>query len=178
MRRWLALFLVVDVLIAFGVASWALFLRPSAADLTGGVDAVVVLAGGGPRLETGVRLVEDGAAPLLVLSDGGEESWEAVEKLCAADHDYELECFTPEPANTIGEARAVGFTAELRDLRSLVVVTTTTHARRAQLRLSRCTDARVQMMTVDQNLSPLGLVTAVLHEWAGMAEAVMLTGDC
>ena len=178
MRRRVVLGTAALLLVAFCVTSWALFLRPWTADLSNGVDAVVVLAGGGPRIDGGVSLMQEGVAPLLILSDGAEERWEEVEELCNAEHDYELDCFTPDPANTVGEARAVAFTAELRDLDSLVLVTTRTHARRAQLRFDRCTDARVQVMTVDQELSPFGTVVAVLHEWAGMAEAVVLERHC
>lgn len=141
-------------------------------------DAVVVLAGSGSRLATGQALAEQGVAPVLLVSDGGEDDWAAIERVCEAPADYAVRCLTPDPATTRGEARAVADLADRHALDRLVVVTSAYHLARAELWLRRCTDADVVGVATEQpwsqRLSPARLV----HEWAGLARAWLLERAC
>lgn len=141
-------------------------------------DAVVVLAGSGARLATGQTLAEQGVAPVLVVSDGGEAHWPAIERVCRAPADYAVRCLTPDPATTRGEARAVGDLADLHGLDRLVVVTSAYHLARADLWLRRCTDAEIRRVATDQPLSQRLSPARLVHEWAGLARAWLLERAC
>lgn len=141
-------------------------------------DAVVVLAGSGSRLATGQALAGQGVAPVLVVSDGGEEHWPAIEQVCDAPADYAVRCFTPDPATTRGEARAVGDLAHRHALDRLVVVTSAYHLARAELWLRRCTDADVAGVATQQPWSQRLSPDRLAHEWAGLARAWLLERAC
>jgi uncharacterized SAM-binding protein YcdF (DUF218 family) len=141
----------------------------------GSADAVVALAGGGPRVARAEVLVQRGVAPLLVVSDGGEEEWDVLDAACAAERAaYEVRCFTPDPATTGGEARAVARLAHHLDLDSVVVVTSPHHAARAELRVARCAEAEVLRAITDQ---PTRL-RSVVREAAGLAHAWLFDRGC
>ena len=172
MRRLLAA--VLPLALAFGAASWWMLLRPGPEPPPS--DAVVVLAGGGQCIRTGVQLVERGHSPTLIVSDGGEVGWEEVERLCASHPSYQVVCFTPQPANTRGEARAIAALADELNVDSLILVTVPTHRLRARVLLQRCTDLRISTVAAPADENWLGTARAVVHEWAGLLEATVDRG--
>ena len=140
----LALALALVAAVALVGLTYPLFVFPPT-DPPGRADAVVVFAGGdGERQEEGVRLVREGVAPVLVISDGGEPDAPRARLCRERPAGLRLYCFTPDPATTRGEARRFAELAEREGWRSLVLVTSTYHVLRAGLLLERCYDGRVR----------------------------------
>lgn len=157
------------LVIALVAVNLKLFVWPSTGDV-GHADAVVVLAGGeGERLAHALDLMDDGVAPTLVASTGPD-------RLCSADLSYEVVCFLPDPSNTRGEAEAVASIAEERGWTSVVLVTSTYHATRAELLLDRCYPGSVTVAPATPHKSALAWVFAIAHEWGGLAEAAVERG--
>ena len=97
-------------------------------------DAIVVLGGRANRLPVGLRLHEEGVAPVLLVfnsSGAGDD-----------EHVYER----PDPYTTRGEARAIARLADEHGWRSVVVVTSGYHVPRARLIVRRAYDGEVQMV--------------------------------
>jgi uncharacterized SAM-binding protein YcdF (DUF218 family) len=168
-------FLVVAVTLGAVTARW--FVWPASAE-PAGADVIVVFAGGrGERLRTAVRLVEQGIATTLVISNGRDPRWRDANRLCAGWPGVTVLCPTPRPGTTEGEARMVAALAEQRHWRSVVLVTSTYHLRRASLLLRRCYPGEVQPVAARPTLSPV-LITRIAHEWAGLLAAVALRRGC
>ena len=75
--------------------SFPLFVFP-ATDEPGRADAVVVFAGaGGDRQSEGVRLVREGVAPVLVVSDGGQAGSPGARLCRRRPAGLRLHCLTP-----------------------------------------------------------------------------------
>ena len=147
-----------------------LFLWPSTSTLHH-ADAIVVFAGGnGERLNKGLALARDGYAPYLVAST-------APDQLCNARESFSVICFSPDPSNTRGEAEAIGRLARKHRWNRLILVTSTYHVTRARLLLDRCYSGSVEVALVQPHQGYLGLLGAVIHEWGGLAEA-MLKRSC
>jgi uncharacterized SAM-binding protein YcdF (DUF218 family) len=165
-----AVVLAVLVVVTVIVVNVRLFVFP-ASSTPAHADAVVVLAGGnGERLDRGLELVRDGVASNLVLSTGPNE-------ICAAQHDFEVYCFLPDPDDTRGEAEAVARIAAREGWDHLVLVTSEYHATRARLLLERCFPGMLDVSAAHSDKSPLPLLWAIGHEWGGLAEAA-LHRDC
>ena len=140
-RRLLGLGLVVVVVLGglWGIAAGVLV--QAATDTAHPADALVVFAGGrGERLSKALVLLQQQVAPVLVISNGRNARWPAANQLWASRQRFEVVCPRPAPDTTRGEARMVRDLAARRGWRSVVVVTSTYHARRAQLLLGRCFD--------------------------------------
>jgi len=105
-------------------------------------DAVVVLQGSKTRLPLGYQLVQDGYAPLLIVSRGSKLALER--RLCDTETPLEVVCFSA--TSTRGEARIVSHIAHERKLRSLDVVTSQFHVFRAQRIFERCFDGDLRMV--------------------------------
>jgi uncharacterized SAM-binding protein YcdF (DUF218 family) len=141
-------------------------------------DALVVLAGGrGERLNKANRLLQQDAAPTLVISNGRDTRWPAANRLCASHQRFEVLCPQPHPDTTRGEARMVRDLATQRGWRSVVVVTSTYHARRARLLLGRCFDGQLQVVAAAPREPWYRTWARANVELAGLARA-LLTRDC
>jgi uncharacterized SAM-binding protein YcdF (DUF218 family) len=178
-RGLLRLLLAVGVVAVAAVGlSLPLFVFPRT-EPPGRADAVVVFADGrARRIATGVRLVEKGVAPVLVISDGGSadsrEGW-----VCRQGVGVRTVCVTPDPGSTDGEVRAFAELAAERGWRSLVLVTSGHHLRRATLLMDQCYGGRTFTARAAEN--PLAVdeaVPRVLHEWAGLVAAVTVQRAC
>ena len=157
----------VLVVVAFaGLTAW-LFVWPATATPER-ADAVVVFAGGrGERLRAATRLIGDGVAPTLVISNGWDPVWTDANRLCRGWSEATVLCPTPDPDTTGGEARMVAALAERSGWRSVVLVTSTYHVRRASWLLRRCYQGSVQ--TVAARPQPtLSLTAAIAHEWLAL----------
>jgi hypothetical protein len=177
-RRLLGLGLVVVVLGGL----WAIAARVlvhAATDTAHPADALVVLAGGrGERLSTALVLVHQHVAPVLVISNGRNARWPAANQLCASRQRFEVVCPRPAPDTTRGEARMVRDLAARRGWRSVVVVTSTYHARRAQLLLGRCFDGQLQIVAAPPPEPWLRTWARANVELAGLLRALVTTPDC
>jgi uncharacterized SAM-binding protein YcdF (DUF218 family) len=165
--------LVAAVLLAALAALTARYVLWPETDEPGRADAVVVLAGGlGERLPAGRALVEDGTAPVLVVSHGSRG--------CGQRRDgYEIGCFTPRPDRTQVEARAAAALARERGWERLVVVTSTYHVARARTLFERCFDGEVRGVGVDPPTRG-GLPTPrnLAREWVGWVHAFVVERGC
>jgi uncharacterized SAM-binding protein YcdF (DUF218 family) len=120
-------------------------------------DAVVVLQGSKTRLPAGYRLMQEGYAPLLIVSRGSRLALER--RLCDGEPRFEVVCFSA--TSTRGEARIVSRIAHERNLKSLDVVTSQFHVFRARRIFERCFDGELRMVGSDQTwwLIPKYMVT-------------------
>ena len=126
------------LLVAVAGAGCWLLVRP-APEPPGRADVVLVLAGGrGEREATGARLARQGGAPVLVFSDGGRPGSSSGELCRQLFTGVRVLCLTPEASTTRGEARAFAELAGREGWRSVTVVTSSYHRRRADLLIGRC----------------------------------------
>jgi uncharacterized SAM-binding protein YcdF (DUF218 family) len=169
--------LVLGVLLpAAGLALTArLFLWPRT-DSVRRADAVVVFGARSrpERLPEGLRLIERGVAPVLVLATAPLEH-----PLCRSPRRKrpEVICFIPHPFSTEGEARAVGRLATERGWHSLALVTSTWHVTRARMLLRRCFDGDV-LAVAARPRDKGDTVESVIREWGGLFEAIGWARDC
>jgi hypothetical protein len=126
-------------------------------------DAVVVLGGHGARVAVGRQLVREGAAPQLVLSSG-----------CPSEPGLApgVLRFTPVPFNTRGEARAVARLVREHGWRSVIVVTSGYHVRRARLLFGRAVPAEVTFVAAPN--PGILVVPGVVKEAAKLAYSLTL----
>jgi uncharacterized SAM-binding protein YcdF (DUF218 family) len=178
-RLRLALALVLAAAVALAGLTYPLFVFP-ATDEPGRADAVVVFAGGdGERQAEGLRLVRQGVAPVLVISDGGEPDVPRARLCRQPPAGLRLYCFTPDPATTRGEARRFAELAELQGWRSLVLVTSTYHIVRAGLLLERCYDGGVRRVgTPLRNDHSWETGKQLAGEWLALGAVLTLQRSC
>ncbi len=173
---WLLALAVVGVAGVLLTLVW--FVGPSthAMETVPPADAVVLFAGATDRLDTAVQLMENGAAPSLVIPNGTDI--EDAEDLCEGEASFEVVCPTTDEVTTAGEARAIGQIAGERGWSSLIAVTSVYHVHRATYLLGRCYDGPVDVVTPSQGLGLGDLVDKIPHEWVGFLGAVVLQPAC
>jgi uncharacterized SAM-binding protein YcdF (DUF218 family) len=178
-RRRLLVALVVLVAAALAGLTYPMFVFP-ATDAPGRADAVVVFAGGdGERQAEGVRLVGQGVAPVLVISDGGEPDGPRARLCRERPAGLRLVCFTPDPATTRGEARRFAELAGRHGWRSLVLVTSNYHVLRASLLLERCYGGPVRRVgTALRNDHSWETGRQLAGEWLAVGAALTLQRSC
>jgi uncharacterized SAM-binding protein YcdF (DUF218 family) len=176
-RLVLALLLVAAAVLV--VLTYRLFVFPPT-DQPGRVDAVVVFAGGdGERQDEGLRLVRDGVAPVLVISDGGQPGSSRARVCRDRPAGLRLVCVSPDPATTRGEARRFAALAEREGWRSLVLVTSTYHVRRASLLLGRCYDGQVRRVATPlRNDHSWETGKQLGGEWLAVGAALTVARSC
>ena len=153
-----------------------LFIRP-VSDRPEQADAVVVLSGDhGERLPEGLRLVEAGVAPTLVLD--GEPDMAQVIELCREPQPFEVVCLRPNPDSTRAEARAAAALARARGWRRIVVVTTTHHLARAGLLFRRCFAGEVSLVGADPPYGWRMSARQVVYEWLKAVHVTALGRGC
>ena len=175
----LALALALVAAVALVGLTYPLFVFP-ATDEPGRADAVVVFAGGdGERQEEGIRLVREGVAPVLVISDGGLPGSRKARLCRERPAGLRLVCVSPDPATTRGEARRFAELAEREGWRSLVLVTSTYHVLRAGLLLERCYDGRVRRVgTPLRNDHSWETGKQLAGEWLALGAVLTLQRSC
>lgn len=162
------------LLAAFALATVKLFLSPSTSDARH-ADAVVVFGARSrpERLPAALEMMQEGAAPVLVLSSPPEDP-----RVCRDRPRYEVICRTPDPFSTRGEARVVGELADERRWRSVILVTSTYHLTRARLLLGRCFDGEIHGIAADPSDGAEGSLESITHEWLGMLAAMTFARGC
>jgi uncharacterized SAM-binding protein YcdF (DUF218 family) len=189
MRAWVSrhvvllmvLLIVCDTLVIFAAATYELFVSPHY-DPVRKSDAIVVVAGGPLRLKKGIELVDQGVAPLLIVSNpkGVWAYKEESRHLCdgyGGKRPFEVVCFDPSPESTQGEARFVKRIAAARQLRSIIVVTSYFHVTRARIEMRRCYKGRLAVIG-----TPLNNIWKepyyVAMEWPKLVYAETLNRGC
>jgi uncharacterized SAM-binding protein YcdF (DUF218 family) len=183
-RRWrlgarqiVALGLAVAVVFWLVVAGW-LFVSPSSDQLRP-VDAVVVFAGGGPRADQGVELIEQGLADTIVFFSAWVEDLDLWAVAFCNARSVEVPghvmCFEPDPQTTQGEARGLARLAETNDWDEVVVVVSTDQVWRARLLVGRCWPGEVLVSAVDHDQSAL---YRMVYETGASLEAVTFKRGC
>lgn len=119
-------------------------------DRPGRAEAIVVLAGSHTRLPVGVRLMEDGLAPTLVVSLPAKRN-ALYRRVCGGRPRFRTICFVADPSSTRGEAEEIGRLAALNRWASVEVVTSQFHVFRARLLIRRCFHGRLRMVGAPQS---------------------------
>lgn len=163
------------VLWAWLVAGLFMFVDP-VVDQPVSADAVVVLA---PPISTGrldyaESLMSSGYSATLVISapDGG--SGKAPAEVCRADQPYRVICFSPNPATTQGEARAIQRLSEEHGWHSITVVTDTFHVTRARIIIGRCYSHDLNIVAYNRDRSLMSWAYRFVYESAAF---VKVAGD-
>jgi uncharacterized SAM-binding protein YcdF (DUF218 family) len=167
------------VVAVVAIAGFELYLR-TGADSPEPADAVVVLGPGrnGERLDRAQALVDAQLADTLVVSMARGGQRHDTDAACASEPaDVEVICFTADPFNTRGEARAVTQLAAARGWTKLLVVTSDYHVRRARLLFSRCYDGSLAVVGAPSGVGPAVLLTDA-HEAAGLFYANLVARGC
>ncbi len=167
--------------VVFVLLTWRLFISP-APSIPDRADVVVVMAGGqGERLETALELMNDGIAPVLALSMGGDEWTDppevpvAVRSMCNKPGlSYEVVCLWADPDSTVGEASAWSIEAIARGWKRLVVVTSDSHLTRSMRWFERCFPGAVYGAPAPETIRPYLLV----HEWGGVLAQMSIHREC
>jgi uncharacterized SAM-binding protein YcdF (DUF218 family) len=149
--RPLVLLAVLAALLALAAMGSWLLVRPSP-DTRAPADVVLVLAGGrGEREATGARLAREGAAPVLLFSDGGRRGSSSGLLCLQRFEGVRVLCLHPQLATTRGEARAFAKLAGREGWRSVTVVTSSYHRRRAEMVVGRCFPGHVHAVGAAPN---------------------------
>ena len=169
MRLWIPV--AVALVAAFAGLSVWLFAFPRER-VPQDADAVVVLAGNWQvRLAVGRRLVREGAAPVLALSEDTDDDWPR--GLC---RNANVVCFQADPYSTYGEAETLGEVAERRGWDDVVVVTSDYHLTRARLLLDRCVDGEVGAVAAEEPF--LEWLHGAAWEWPKLLHALTVKRGC
>jgi uncharacterized SAM-binding protein YcdF (DUF218 family) len=179
-RRWvlpsLAVLLVLGLLI--GVGGHRLYTSPTVDHLAPGtpVDAVVALGGLPQTAAYAQSLVEQGAAPVLVLSDPYKgDTGLSVHAACASRPSaYRLVCFTPDPSTTRGEAREIQALARANGWHRVAVVAPTFHISRARLLVRRCYPGTLLMLALPTHVAWDNWTYQYVRQTLGYAKAAVL----
>jgi uncharacterized SAM-binding protein YcdF (DUF218 family) len=170
---------VLAVVLALAAVGGWLLVRP-APDPPGRADVLLVLAGGrGEREIAGARLALAGAAPVLVFSDGGRAG-SSSGRLCLQRFEgVRILCLHPEASTTRGEARAFAELAGREGWRSVTVVTSSYHRRRAGLLVGRCFPGTVHTVGAPPNgVDGPEIVPFAAREGAAVLAALTLQRGC
>jgi uncharacterized SAM-binding protein YcdF (DUF218 family) len=139
------------------------------------VDALIVLGPGrnGERIEKALELMRSGASNVLVVSEGNGAAWRRVADVCTRPTSFQIVCFRATPYTTRGEAQIASRLATARGWGEIAVVTSTYHITRARMLWRRCYDGELRMISAGRGGNPGEWIASVLHEWGGLAEALL-----
>jgi len=176
-RRWqrwvfgsLGIFALVVMVLA--AATLRLFVFP-VANQPRHVDGIVSFNGPneGIRTARAVSLAEEGYAPVLLFSQGGD----GADTSCPKASRVTVVCFDDASDNTRGEAEWVGRYAQRHHWHSLLIVPGRAQATRARLLTERCFSGQVVVVPAPEPRPPL---SQIIHEWGGVLEALFINRSC
>lgn len=149
-------------------------------------DAVFVLGGteykarnseGQLRDSLGVQLIREGWAPTLVISGGHFDPQLWTDKPCdRAEIDPKPLCFSPDPPNTLGEARELRRLADEHGWKRVIVVTFRPHIARARFIVEHCFGGQLIMVASPAELSTRRWIFEYLYQTAGFVKAFLGRG--
>lgn len=166
--------IAVVLVVVLAATTFRVFVRPSLPPLPDHVDAIIELAGPGDRDAVTMALAEQHLAPVVIQSTLPQDV--TAESCLPPVPDVTIECFTPEPPTTRGEARYIGEQGAAQHWHSVIIVTTPDHAWRARLRVERCFPGQVYVAT-----SPLpkwDWLRQIPYQWAATVKAELFQRDC
>jgi hypothetical protein len=171
LRRWGLAALTASLLI-FCPATARLFIWP-ARGMPARVNAIVMLAGPGDRLQEALRLAREGRASFLLVSRGNH----GYGGPCPPPVPHvRLICFDPNPASTRGEAEFAARLARKYHWHSLTLVTSTAQDSRARQRMKNCFSGRVYVATV--GLPWFEWPGQIAYEWAATIKMAAWQRTC
>jgi uncharacterized SAM-binding protein YcdF (DUF218 family) len=163
---------VLAVIVVFSLVTARLFVWP-AQGAPAHVDAIVMLAGPGDRLEVALQLAREHRAPVLVVSRGRDGYDGPCPPMTPGVRTI---CFDPNPADTRGEAEFVGRLALRYHWRSVVLVTTRGQDTRARITMRRCFGGSIYVSTASL---PLGeWPYEIAYGWGSLFKALALYRAC
>jgi len=172
-KRWRkALIALAVVFIAVCAATARLFVWPDQG-MPARVNAIVMLDGPGEAFNVAVRLAAQHRASFLVVSRGTLASRDPCPRPVPG---VTLICFNPRPATTQGEAEFVGGLARKYHWQSVAVVAITPQDSRARLRVERCFDGHVYLVTAPIRLNSWPYQIA--YEWGALIKALVIQRSC
>ncbi len=145
--------------------TYVMLVRPEPRTNTRNADVVVVLAGESSRLKAGIELMNKGAAPVLVISNGTAKGWLAANRICAATYSFKVLCPTPSSDDTQGEARTISRLARTEGWNTIVLVSSNYHLRRAEMLFHRCTRAKLLVHSSEVDRWSFGEWFGATLEW-------------
>ncbi|MDJ0347981.1 YdcF family protein [Cryobacterium sp. PH29-G1] len=146
-------------------------------------DAIVVLGGLGSAavVQKAIELAQAGHSEHILISDAfGGDTRPA--HLCARPTPVPgttitVDCFTPYPGNTRGEAEAIAAFATTQGWNRVIVVTSSYHVSRARVQVSRCYAGTLSVIGASQPMDPLKWAYQIMYQSAGFVK-IWLTPDC
>jgi hypothetical protein len=141
-------------------------------------DAIVVL---GPvkqngRLDVAKQLAADGMAPNMLISVGSTESREVSDYCQHPPAEMRVECFTPHPDSTRGEAEKIRESVAENGWRKIIVVTSTYHISRARMIVKRCFDGQLLMVPANRGIGLWGWTYSYVYETSAYVKAAFQQG--
>jgi uncharacterized SAM-binding protein YcdF (DUF218 family) len=122
--------------------------------------------------------MRQGFGHVLVVSKARDPNWTAADRLCSGDTRFQVVCFRSKLFTTRGEAEAVAALASRHSWHSLLLVTSTYHVTRARLLYRRCLAARVDVVGANPEASLRDWAGRIIHEWGGLADALVVARTC
>ena len=177
LRRKLLL-IFAPLILAWVAGTLVLFVFPNM-DPPGTADAVVVLSGGrNSRLDPALKLMQQGVAPLLVISGAGlDPLWLKAQRLCRdGARGFRVLCFDPSPYSTRGEAETVTRLAQTHGWQKVDVVTSRYHVFRARMIFERCYHRQLAM--IGTSASPWNTFTSWFSEWSKLLYQLTIQTSC
>jgi uncharacterized SAM-binding protein YcdF (DUF218 family) len=127
------------------------------------------------RLPEALQLMHDHVAPVLLLSNGVDDS-PATRRLCRARVEFRVICRRPRPFSTRGEARMIARAARAAGWRRIAVVTSTYHVTRARMLVRRCYHGALEVIGARPWAPRFAL--GALAEWPKLALALTFRRGC
>jgi uncharacterized SAM-binding protein YcdF (DUF218 family) len=173
-RRAVAIWAAALAVMAFVGLTLRLFVFPDV-NPPRRADAIVVLGGNGPApRQTGIRLANEGYAPVIAFSINGADR---CAPLAQAVHHARALCFRPHPSTTQGEARTLARLAAAGHWHRVIVVMQITQATRARLHVGWCFPG--QVLEVTSNPDGLGgWVRGIAYEWGALLTTWFVPNTC
>jgi uncharacterized SAM-binding protein YcdF (DUF218 family) len=161
-------------MLAFAVATARVIVWP-ARGVPSRVAAIVMLAGPGNRLPVALQLAAERRAPVLVVSVG-HLGYGGPCPAASSAPKVKIICFSPDPADTRGEAEFAGRLARRYGWRSVVLVTIAEQATRARIMIRRCYSGSVYVATASQ--AWYGWPYQIAYGWGALFKALFLERAC
>jgi hypothetical protein len=174
-KRWRSVGVALAItIIIVGAATARLFIWPDRG-MPARVSAIVMMNGPGDRLDTALNLAWHHRAPFVVIARGS--AYFGHDSVCAPRILHvQVICFDPSPATTRGEAEFAGRLARRYHWQSMVLVTATPQDSRARLRVERCFNGPVYVMTASLPLPSWPYELA--YEWGATVKALIFQPSC